>query len=366
MSSPDSSLRLLLACSMAVLAGCGSGGGLGGSTRWGAKGGVQAVAAQPGGYLLVMGPALARLGPGGEFDPNFVCDDTDNSGSLNVQPDGAILRDDKKIHRLLRNGREDTSFRYEGGTGKTIESVAYKADGGVIILELAPRERKLSSLRVVHVKADGSVDQVVQLTDIASWGDLAYFRMGPAVVHSSGEVSIVYFDAEGYMGKNWLIRYDSKGRLIDKQSRRLPMAFRPFGMLAAHDGGTFFLLDAQRGLIAKYGPGGSPERGFEADAAAVKSLDQISQTAVETPAGEIYLAGTDWLVRLRPDGLMDRNFRCAFRGEPTALAYMNPRIVVLSGGKLSVFKEDGSPDPSFRIPELDTVTSRPGSTRAVK
>ena len=295
------------------------GGSLPGPLRkgfyWAPLEGCAAMA--PNGDLILAAKGwIGRVRPDGGDAPDLLKHPGEDScWGLTVQPDGKILVGwwgKIPISRLLADGSVDPSFHpafvlapWTGREGPPRGGIALLRDGRILLAGLTVPVEGGCIPRLRRLKADGSPDESFRFGELCEPADLeehyvprliAILPNGSMLVHMHNELhqkdETVYLDRDG------------------KEIRALGPPYsvlrtRPEGAVPMSDGGI--LLDA----------GG-------------------------------------WAARVRPDGTLDRGFHASYNYlSARKIAVQGEKIMVVdSGGKLSRLNRDGSPDPSFQMPEL--------------
>jgi uncharacterized delta-60 repeat protein len=142
---------------------------------------VSTIALQPdgkvligGGFTTVNGMArgnIARLNTGGSLDAGFLnglAGASSTVSTIALQPDGKVLLGGgfiqvnstarNRIARLNTDGSLDTGFDPGSGTNNTVNDVAVKADGKIIIVGNFDTFNGVTRNRIAQLNTDGSLD----------------------------------------------------------------------------------------------------------------------------------------------------------------------------------------------------------------
>ena len=194
-----------------------------------ATAGIQAIAVQPDGKIIVggnftRGNGLARINLDGTFDTNFPAA---NSGfittgaqvnSIVIQPDGKILVAGSGLivgntagHLLIRlnaDGSADNSFTEANIPANLINALALQPDGRIIAVWGYNQRDNIPSGGAVRLNTDGSLDSTFTL------GIPASIPLNSVVIQPDGKILVGFQGAFGYVSsQTGSVFYNGAARL---------------------------------------------------------------------------------------------------------------------------------------------------------
>jgi uncharacterized delta-60 repeat protein len=340
-----------------------------GKVTTGVPGGVERIALQPDGRIVVVGGrTLARYLPDGRLDTSFgsggqvtssVYGSSDKLRGVAIQPDGRIVVAgytrsgvnsptdwDFLVARYNADGSPDLSFGNGGfvltdfsNHGDQAEVVMIQDDGRIVVVGsvAAVRDQFLNAdFGVARYNADGSLDtsfagsgrvavEIAGRTDLAATGALqpdGRILVGGRVANGGGDepdVGIIRLNPDGTLdagfGTNGIARYETD-RVWDEVRE---IALQPDGRIVAVG-----LVAPRAGpygfLVIRLEPNGDEDRSFGSNGVALGldfgGVEHFGRAVAIQPDGHIVVGGFasdgsfgDFAIaRLTPDGVLDTGF----------------------------------------------------------
>lgn len=332
----------------------------------GANTSVNALVPQPDGKLLLAGwfntidgapcNTIARLNRDGSLDPAFNAGSGVNGGveALALQPDGKVIiggyfatvngQPFSCIARLNADGSLDSTFQAGIGSGLDVSALALQPDGKLLIAGEFSLVHGTWRPGIARLNSDGSLDTTFNPT-IPGNADVYALALQP-----DGKVILGgrYFSAGGSQGQQ-VVRLNANGSLdttFNSYSSRndgtFALALQPDGKVIL--GGAFTLVNGKgAGNIVRLNADGSFDATFISGGGANASIYAIALQA----NGKVLIGGnfTDFngtacnhIARLNADGSVDATFNLGSgaNGRVNCLALQSDGKVLLGGDFTSI------------------------------
>ncbi|MFN0276971.1 MAG: cohesin domain-containing protein [Pyrinomonadaceae bacterium] len=361
--------------------------------------GLNAIAVQPDGKIIIAGPmtayngissvGFARLNSDGTFDNSFVSGFT---GAMNVykivlQPDGKIVLglgargsyggvSAGALLRINTDATLDTQFNNGSGTNASsqILGVAIQNDGKIVFCGYFTSFNGITRKRIARVNVDGTLDTGFTPPDFPNTGgavidvlvqnDGQILATGDFDVSSGYYVGVVRLNPDGTQDLSFIGLTDNQNIWVTLQSDGNLLVTGWFGKV----------LDHVRLGIARYGLDGALDASFNPTFTTYGNI----RSMVRQPDDKVAVAGefttangnsSHGVARFNADGTFDNSFNV---GLGPLRAYFLPainRIALQPDGKILVggwfnrfnglernslvrLNSDGSVDTSFNPPRL--------------
>jgi uncharacterized delta-60 repeat protein len=357
----------------------------------GANGSVNVIAVQPDGKILIGGffstyngtgrNHIARLNSDGSLDTDFL---TTGAGANNgvqavaVQLDGKILiggnfttyngTTRNYITRLNANGSLDTGFNPGSGTNDTVEALALQPDGKILIGGFFSTYNGIRRNHIARLNSDGSLD-----TNFLSTGTGANSTVYTIVVQPDGKILIAgFFSTYNGTTRNYIARLNPNGSLdtgflstgTAANSTVQAIALQADGKILI--GGFFSTYNGvARNGIARLNADGSLDTNFNPGSGTNNTVNALALQA----DGKIFIGGSftsfngverNRVARLNSDGSLDTSFLSSNSGANAtvnALAVQADGKVLIGGAfeayngvgrnRIARLNPDGSLDADF-------------------
>ncbi|ANB18815.1 delta-60 repeat domain-containing protein [Dokdonella koreensis] len=330
--------------------------GIGGG---GFLGGVDGMALQPDGQLLVVGTfgfigvdpynGAARIRPDGSVDATFQAPDA-RVNLLALQPDGRILvagefasiggQPRPGIARLHADGTLDASFAApdwsQGGQSPTVTALLLQPDGRVVIAGYWRDGNGVSTIEVVRFQADGAIDPGFSRPAI----DSTYGSISALALESDGSLLIGgRFTSVSGAPRSGLARLHADGTHdagfdVAVDADVMAIQVLPDGRIVI--GGWFTTVQgAARSHVARLSAAGVLDAGF---APAVPDDVLLNVQGIVLQADGTLLIGGfadtyfGHVLKLGADGAIDPDFRVTTDGPLVGLAQQADGKLLVAGG----------------------------------
>lgn len=293
--------------------------------------------------------------PASTVDPGFLpapmTGVDDGVNALAVQPDGKILvagffkaynnEPRPNLIRILPNGREDPSFRPGSGPNASVYELAVQRDGKIVMIGNFTSVDGRVRNRIARLNADGSLDTTfdVQLDSSVSLLSLALDSADNILFGGM-------FATVNGVSRTFLARVDHSGKLdptfqpnLDSQVNTI--AVQPDGKIVI--GGTFDRVDGVlRIAVARLNVDGSLDPAYDARLAA----DAVVYTIALQSSGSAIITGNypnpytlaqqnTFLLRMLPGGSSDAAFPRLRFNDSIVLISVRPDDTFFIGGMFS-------------------------------